>query len=58
MPLRTLARQQVASERQARAPVLRVGGDEPPAALLESLRLSVLLVEALEPIEGEVGAIG
>ena len=46
------------AQAETRAPVLRIRGDEAEAPLLESLRLSLLLVEPLEPIEGEIGAIG
>ena len=49
---------QVAAERQAGAPVLRIRGDQPPAALLELLRRALLVVEPLEPVEGEIGALG
>ena len=45
------------AEAEARAPVLGIRRDKPQTPLLESLRLSLLFVEPLEPIEGEIGAI-
>jgi hypothetical protein len=49
---------QVTAEREPCAPILATRRDEPHTAILEPLRLAVQFVEALEPIEGEVGAIG
>ena len=53
-----IARGKVPAHCQAGAPVLGIGGDQPRASLLETLRLSELLVEALEAIEGQIGALG
>ena len=47
----------MAAEREAGAPILRAGGDQSAAAIFESLRMSELLVETLEPVERKIGAI-
>jgi hypothetical protein len=53
-----IARGKVPAHCQAGAPILGIGGDQPRASILEPLRLSELFVEALEAIEGEIGALG
>ena len=44
------------AQRQARAPVQRVGGNQLPAAFLELVRRAGLGMRAFKPIEGQVRA--
>src|SRR5689334_14677538 len=53
-----IARREMPAEREPRPPVLRIGGDQFATAIFETLRMSELLVEPFEAIEGEIRAIG